>query len=103
MQKEVNGIVLYRYFMEEEERQVLHTGQTIRFPVRWTLDGSGPEYETYSIPEKEWKGGERWTRRRFWETACMVYSKNKMRAMKEMCDHQFYEGILTDGTIHTGS
>ena len=101
MRKEVNGITLYRYFMDYEEKKVLHTGQTIRFPVRWTMDG--PEYEIRGIPEKKWKAGERWTQMKFWDTACAVYSKNKMRAVKEMGDHIFFEGIDDDGTIDTGS
>ena len=103
MQKEVNGIVLYRYFTDEEEKKVHHTGRSIRLPVRWGWGPDGVVYETYTISEKDWKAGVRWTLRRVWDYASRVYSKNRMRAVKEMGDHQFFEGIAADGTVYVGS
>ena len=94
--------VLYcRFPTSEERKMVMHPGQTLRFPVAWTFEGE--KFETYSIPEKQWKKGERWTMDRFLSTARSVYSKNNKRNLKAMGDHIFFEGIAEDGTIYTGS
>jgi hypothetical protein len=102
MSKEVNGEMMYRYPMKEEGEAIYYSGQVIKFPVRW--DMGERKYELRQIPAKEWKAGKRWTLGRVWETACVVYSKNKKRAVKEMGDHHFWEGICeTDGVVYVGS
>lgn len=94
--------VLYcRFPTDKERKSLVHEGQTLRFPVAWTLEGR--KFETYSIPEKQWKKGERWTMDRFLSTARSVYSKNNKRNLKAMGDHIYFEGIFRDGEVYTGS
>jgi hypothetical protein len=100
MSKEVGGELLYRDFTDEEEGRIYYTGRVIKFPVRW--DRGEVSYEERQIPAKEWKAGQRWTLRRLWEMAHIVYSKNKKKALREMGDHIFWEGLVGD-TIVCGS
>jgi hypothetical protein len=91
----------YRDPTDEERKSLVHPGETLRFPVAWTLDGV--EFETYTISKTKWKAGVRWTMERFLDLAQKVYSKNNKRNLKRMGDHIFFEGIDKDGTICVGS
>lgn len=102
MSKWIGDECFYRYMTKEERESIYFHGQVIKFPVRWGLDGT--TYERRGIPQKEWEAGERWTLGRVWRTARAVYSKNKQKAVKEMGDHHFWEGICEKtGEIYTGS
>jgi hypothetical protein len=102
MSKWIGDECFYRYMTKEERESIYFHGQVIKFPVRWGLDGT--TYESRDIPQKEWDKGERWTLERVWKTARHIYSKNKQKAVKEMGDHRFWEGICEKtGEIYTGS
>jgi hypothetical protein len=101
MVKHLDGIMLFRYPFPEEENEVLYEGREVRFPVRYGYDDI--QYEVRTIPQKQWNAGERWTLKRIWTTASAIYSKNKRKAIRDMGDHIFFEGVGEDGTIHCGS
>jgi hypothetical protein len=101
MSKVIGDEMIYRYITEAEGKRIYFPGREIHFPVRW---GWGEvTYETRVISQKDWDKGDRWTFEWVWRIAKAIYSKNKQRAVKEMGDHQFWEGIGTDGKVWVGS
>jgi hypothetical protein len=98
---EESGGIYTRAPTEEERAQVIHAGKQLRFLVDWTMKGC--IYEVYTISEKEWAAGKRWTMDEFLKAARWVYTKNKGRALRGCGDHQFFEDIGEDGTIWLGS
>ena len=102
MMKEINGELVHRYPTANEGEEVLYDGPSIRFLVRWRLD-EREKYETHTISKKDWDAGVRWTLCKVWEQGRVVYSKNKMRAAKDVGDHIFFEGFMSDGTAFMGS